>query len=341
MENFAFNPFAISGIGLGVAFLIFGMARSSQAQTFAEVEKDCKKVDDAYQRFSTEAYSIFDQPSNGDMAQKIEVYLGMYNRVQTINEVSLKQAEQMLADFKKKYGQKGDNFSERFVEIRDADKSLDHSGSPQPVPSPPYDILKDAINTYREKTIQAGDDLALSASYTLDMIEYREDPQEVSNMIRDMVTALNLALKFDPNCARAKDLLAKAETIKKEKIKLIEESRKSARMPRAHPGFKGDGKAVVDKALEFINGKKTNAKYNYFAGTVGSPWFERVDMFGNTIDYTIQVNIAYQTQGEPANVVHVYKAVLYTCTKKPEASFCSSGVVLGWEFTMLKENMGK
>jgi hypothetical protein len=336
-----FNPShteLVTTSALTITFLLLGMATTASAQTMAEVEKDCKQLEDVYKRFSDEAYWLFGQSMNGTITEVTEAQLKVYDKVMNVMDFA-KQAEKVLIDFKKKYGQKGDDpssLSERFTAIRDAGKV-----STEPVPSPPYDELKQAIADFKVEVARQGDQLAQNASYVLDMIDYREDPQEVSNMIRDMVTASNLALKFNPNSEKAKELIAKAEDFRKAKVKELEEARKAARMPKNHPEFKGNAQAVVAKALEFINGKKTNPKFNYFAGTVASPWFERVDIFGNTIDYTIQVNIAYQTQGEPANVVHVYRAVLYTCTKKPEPGFCTSGVVMGWEFAMFKENMSK
>lgn len=329
----------LSAGGLTATVLVLAMATAATGQTMEDVEKDSKQVENAYKRFTEDVYWLFDQPMNGTITEVTDAQLKVYSKIMLVMDVSLKQAESVLADFKKKYGQKGDDpsaISERFVQIRDAKKV-----STAPVPSPPYNELKDAIADFKERIVQQGDQLAQNASFVLDMIDYRDDPQEVSNMIRDMVTASNLALKFNPNCAKAKELIAKSEGIRKSKVKELEEARKAARMPKTHPEFKGNATAVVAKALEYINGKKTNPKFNYFAGTVASPWFERVDIFGNTIDYSVQVNIAYQTQGEPANVVHVYRAVLFTCAKKPEPGFCNSGVVLGWEFTMLKENMAK
>lgn len=335
------NPTLIS-LSTAMLLLVFGMATKSAAQTFAEVEKDSKNIDDAYVKFSDATYSVLNESPNGTLTEIVEVYLGMYNQIQSINELQLKQAEASLAEFKKKYGQNGDDdFSERFVEIRDNDKSLNQSGSPESVPSPSYSELKDAVKEWKEGIARKGDDLTRTAGFAIDMVDYRNDPQEVSDLIRDMVTALNLALKFNPKNQQAKDLLAKAEGIRKKKVKELEEARKTARMPKQHPDFKGDGKAVVAKALEHINNKKTNPKFNYFTGTVASPWFERVDILGRTVDYTIQVNIGYTVQGEPANVVHVYRAVVFTCGKKAEPGFCNSGVVMGWEFTMLKENLGK
>lgn len=325
--------------GIGLTFLILAMAKTATGQTMADVEKDCKQLEDAYKRFTDDVYWLFDQPMNGTITEVTEAQLKVYSKVMLVMDVTLKQSEKVLTDFKTKYGKNGDDpgsLSETFTKIRDAQKV-----STAPVPSPPYGELKDAIADFKERIVQQGDQLAQNAGFVLDMIDYRDDPQEVSNMIRDMVTAANLALKFNPNSAKAKELIAKSEGIRKAKVKELEEARKTARMPKQHPEFKGDAKAVVAKALELINSKNTNPKYSYFAGTVASPWFERVDVFGNTIDYTIQVNIAYQTQGEPANVVHVYRAVLFTCTKKPEPGFCNKGVVMGWEFTMLKENMGK
>jgi hypothetical protein len=344
MESLSINSAMLSTVSLSLAFILLGMAKTSNAQTFAEAEKDCKMLNDVYDRFYQDTYWVFSQSASGGLPEAIEVYLKVNNKVKTINEVSLKQAEKVMADFNKKYGKNGDNdqaFSEVLVEIRNNDKTLNKSGSPQSVPSTSYDQLKASIEEYKTKIAQTGDNLALSASYVLDMLEYRDNPQEVADMIMNMGTALNLAKQFNPQCKQANELLPKLDAIKKTKIKEIEESRKSARMPKNHTEFKGDAKAVVAKAVEFINSKNTNPKFTYFTGSIGSPWYERVDTFGNTIDYTIQVNIGYQTQGEPANVVHVYKALLYTCTKKPEASFCNKGVVMGWEFTMLKENLGK
>lgn len=339
MENLSFNPALLSTTTTCLAFILLGMAKSAAGQTLADVEKDCKQVENVYKRFTEDVYWLFDQPMNGNITEVTEAQLKVYSKVMLVMDVSLKQSEKVLADFKAKYGKNGDDpgsLSESFTKIRDAQKV-----STAPVPSPPYGELKDAIANFKERIIQQGEQLAQNAGFVLDMIDYRDDPQEVSNMIRDMVTGANLALKFNPNSAKAKELIAKSEGIRKTKVKELEEARKSARMPKQHPEFKGDAKAVVAKALELINSKNTNAKYTYFAGTVASPWFERVDIFGNTIDFTIQVNIAYQTQGEPTNVVHVYRALLYTCGKKPEPGFCNKGVVMGWEFTMLKENLGK
>jgi hypothetical protein len=345
MENLSMSTAALSTTGLSLAFALLGMAQSSNAQSLAEVQKDCKDLEAVANRFKDDTYWVFSQTEgSGTLDETIQRFLKVYAKVKTINEVSLKQTEKVLADFTKKYGKNGDNdaaFSEVFVEIRNKDKNIDKSGARPPVPSSSYDQLKSDIEEYKTKIVEKGDELAQTASYTIDMLEVRDNPQEVADMIMNMGTALNVAKQFNPQCQQANELLPKLEAIKKTKLKEIEESRKSARMPKNHPEFKGDVKAVVAKALEFINSKNTNPKFTYFTGTVGSPWFERVDIFGNTIDYTIQVNIGYQTQGEPANVVHVYKALLYTCGKKPEASFCNKGVVMGWEFTMLKENLGK
>src|SRR5687768_16660982 len=132
METLSMNTTVLlSTFGLSLAFLMLGMAKTSSAQTFAELEKDCTELDAVYSRFSAETYWIFDQAANGTLNQVLEVYLQVYDKVKTINDVSLKQAEQTLADFKKKYGKYGDDnssFSRRFVEIRDSDKNMDHSG---------------------------------------------------------------------------------------------------------------------------------------------------------------------------------------------------------------------
>jgi hypothetical protein len=251
-------------------------------------------------------------------------------------------AEKALADFKKNYGKYGvdENSLKKIHEELLSNEKKEITTYPT---YNAYKLLTDEIKNFKDGATQKGDMIAMEAdNYYLSLIEYREDPKEVTDFIREARTVLNIAVMFSHKSAVATESLKKLEVMGKEKLKLIEEWRKSARMPAQSPDFKGNGAEVVKQALAFINNKNKGGKQNYFAGSIASGWYERKDAFGNIIDYTIQINIAYQTQGEqPANLVHVYQAILYTCGPKATPPFCKSGSVAGWEFAMFKENLGK
>jgi hypothetical protein len=335
MESLSINSAMLSTMSLSFAFIMFGMAKTSNAQTSTQFENDCEQLLQVNNFFYKETYGIFNR--GGEIAE----YMALHKKISTINELALAPAEKALADFKKKFGKYGmdtNSLSKLYSEMADNEKRKITS-APQ---YGAYNQLTKSILDYKENVLAEGDGIAQSVQNVhMGIIEYREDPQEITDLFRDAMTLLNIALQFNPNSAKAKEVKVKLDALKKEKLKLIEESRKTARMPAIDPGFRGNAAEVVKKALEFINAKNKGSKENYFMGSIASPWFERKDAFGNTIDCTIQINIGYQTQGEPANLMHVYQAILYTCGKKPEAPFCKSGSVMGWEFAMYKENLGK
>jgi hypothetical protein len=336
METFTMNTALLSTVSLSIAFALFGMAKSANAQTSEQFEKDNEKLEKMQAHLYSVSYSKFSERENG-----IEDYLKLFKEVQSITDMAVVPAEKMLADFKKnygKYGFDGNSLEKFYQELATKEKREDNHPNHSA-----YENLTNEIKKFKDEAIQKGDMIAMFAdNYYLSLIEYREDPKEVTDFIRDARTVLNIALMFSPTSAVAKETLKKLDVMGKEKLKLIEQWRKSARMPAASPDFKGNAAEVVKQALVFINNKNKAGKQNYFTGSIASGWYERKDAFGNIIDYTIQINIAYQTAGEqPANMVHVYQAILYTCGPKASPPFCKSGSVAGWEFAMFKENLGK
>jgi hypothetical protein len=336
MENLTMNTALFSSFSLSLAFALFGMAKTANAQTSEQLEEDTKKLVTMYIHLSDEWSGKYDR-----RGLKIDDYMKLLKEVQSINDMAVVPAEKALADFKKKYGKygvDGNAFRKFHEELVSAEKKENtypnHSA---------YEELSNEIKNFKEETIAKGDIIAMEAeNYYFTMIDYREDPKEVADFIRDARTMFNIALLFSPNSTQAKESLKKLEAIGKEKLKLIEESRKSARMPAQSPDFTGNAADVVKQALAYINSKPQDGKQKYFTGSIASGWYARKDAFGNIIDYTIQINIGYQMTGDqPANLVHVYQAILYTCGPKASPPFCKSGSVAGWEFAMFKENLGK
>jgi hypothetical protein len=339
METFSINTALLSTMSLSITFALFGMARTTSAQTMEQFENDTRE-------FITIKNDIFNrwELANFGHGKKIDDYIELLNQAQSINDITVVPAEKALADYKQKYGKYGldkKSIQKLHEELaRNEKKGI----SNYPVYSA-YDQLINEIKNFKEGIIAKGDVIATEAdTYFLSLIESRETPKEVTDFIREARTVLSITLTFNPNSTQAKELLKKLEVISKEKTKLIEESRKSARMPAQHPDFTdfdGDAADVVKQALAYLNSKSQDGKQKYFTGSIASDWYVRRNSFTDVIDNTIQINIGYQTKGEPANLVHVYQAILYTCGSQASPPFCKSGSVPGWEFDMLKENLGK
>jgi cell division protein FtsX len=98
MENLTMNTALFSSLSLSLAFALFGMAKTANAQTSEQLEEDTKKLVTMYIHLSDEWSGKYDR-----RGLKIDDYMKLLKEVQSINDMAVVPAEKALADFKKKY----------------------------------------------------------------------------------------------------------------------------------------------------------------------------------------------------------------------------------------------
>ena len=104
-----------------------------QAESYAELQKDCETSEKMYKKFGEETYWLFDQSFTGELDEVIDSVRKVQEKISLLNEIEVRQIKTFRADFKKKYGGKGEDINamtDRMEEIILKDTSVRRRGEP-------------------------------------------------------------------------------------------------------------------------------------------------------------------------------------------------------------------